>query len=124
MMHESIDRLAMLKTRLARIATGERPPRRRIATGHARLDLALGGGFARGRVHELFASEMDDGPSATGFAAMLALLAAGPGEPILWLRTEAAERLGGRLYGSGIIELGGDPDALVLGIAPNAKALL
>lgn len=124
-MRESVDHLAMLKTQLALIAGSERPSvKTRIATGHEALDRALGGGLARGQVHELFAAEADDGPSAAGFATMLALLAAEPGEPILWLRTDAAERLGGRLYGAGIAELGGDPDALVLGVASNTQALL
>ena len=48
----------------------------------------------RGRMHELFAAEADDGASATGFAAMLMLRASGPGAPIFWLRTDEAERRG------------------------------
>lgn len=124
-MRESVDHLAMLKRELASIAGGERLlAGGRIATGHETLDIALGGGLARGRVHELFAAEGDDGPSAAGFVAMLALLAAGRGSPILWLRTDEAERCGGRLHAPGLIELGGDPDALVLAVAPDSKALL
>ena len=124
-MRESVETLAMLKAELAMIAGGERlSADDRIATGHEALDAALGGGLARGRVHELFAPEVDDGPSAAGFAVMLALLAAGPGSPILWLRTDEAERRGGRLHAPGLVELGGDPDALLLGQAPDAKALL
>lgn len=124
-MHESVDHLAMLKRNLASIAgakllSGDR----RIATGHAAIDDALGGGLPRGRVHELFAASEDDAPSATGFATMLGLRTVGRRSPIFWLRTDAAERFGGRLYGPGLIELGGDPDSLVLGIAPDNKALL
>ena len=96
----------------------------RFATGHEALDAALGGGLARGRVHELFALEADDAASAAGFAAMLALRAGRQGAPILWLRTDEAERRGGRLHAPGLAELGGDPDALVLALAPDAKALL
>jgi protein ImuA len=125
MMRESVNNLAMLKTELALIAGGERLPAcGRIATGHEGLDTALGGGLARGRVHELFAAEGEDGPSAAGFAAMLALLAAGGGSPILWLRTEESERFEGRLHAPGLVELGGDPDLLLLAVAPDAKALL
>ena len=124
-MRESVDHLAMLKAELAMIAGGGRlSADGRIATGHVALDRALGGGLARGRVHELFAAEAGDGPSAAGFAAMLALLAAGRESPILWLRTDEAERLEGRLHAPGLIELGGDPDMLLLGQAPDAKALL
>lgn len=123
-MRESVDHLVMLKTQLASIAGGERSSvEGQIATGHEAIDGALNGGLARGRVHELFATEAEDGPSAAGLAAMLALRAAGR-ESILWLRTEMAERLGGRLHGPGLAELGGDPNALILGIAPDAKALL
>jgi protein ImuA len=124
-MRESVEPLAVIRRNLALVAGGGRLSNDgRIATGHAALDTALGGGLARGRVHELFAAEADDGPSAVGFAAMLALRALGSRAPIFWLRTDQAERWGGGLYGPGLAELGGDPDSLVLGIAPDAKALL
>ena len=124
-MRESVDHLVMLKRNLASIAGGKLlSGDRRIATGHAALDGVLSGGLSRGRVHELFAPSGEDAASATGFATMLALRAVGRRSPIFWLRTDAAERLGGRLYGPGLIELGGDPDSLVLGIAPDNKALL
>ena len=124
-MRESVETLVMLRRNLASIAgarmlSGDR----RIATGHETLDAALAGGLARGKVHELFAIEADDGPSASGFAAMLALRTAGRRAPIFWLRTDDAERRGGVLHGPGLVELGGDPNSLVLGIAPDAKALL
>ena len=96
---------------------------KRIAIGHTALDAALGGGLAGGRVHEFYAAA-DDGPSAAGFAAMLALRTVGRRTPIFWLRTDEAERHGGRIYGPGLAELGGDPDSLVLGQAPDVKALL
>ena len=115
----------MFRRNLASIAGGERlSDAARFATGHEALDAALGGGLMRGRVHELFAAEADDMASAAGFAAMLALRAAVPGAPILWLRTDEAERRGGRLHAPGLAELGGDPDALVLALAPDAPALL
>ena len=124
-MHESIDHLAMLKRNLASIAGGRLlSGDKRIATGHMGIDAALGGGLARGRVHELFAAEAEDGPSAAGFAAMIALRAVGRRAPIFWLRTDEAERHGGLIHAPGLIELGGDPDSLVLGQAPDAKTLL
>ncbi|MDP9424076.1 MAG: hypothetical protein M3Q19_14810 [Pseudomonadota bacterium] len=124
-MRESVDHLAMLKAGLASIAGGVRlSADKRITTGHAAFDAALGGGLARGRVHELFAAEADDGPSAAGFAAMLALRAVGRGTPVFWLRTDEAGRHGGMIHAPGLVELGGDPDSLVLGQAPDTKALL
>jgi protein ImuA len=124
-MRESIDHHMMLTVQPASIA-GRRllSADRRIATGHGALDAALGGGFARGRVHELYATEADDGPSAAGFAAMIALRAVGRRAPIFWLRTDEAERHGGVIHGPGLIELGGDPDSLVLGQTPDARTLL
>jgi protein ImuA len=124
-MHESVEPLVMLKRNLASIAGGKLlSGDRRIVTGCAALDEALGGGFARGRVHELFAASGGDAAGATGFATMMALRTVGRRSPIFWLRTDEAERLGGRLHGPGLVELGGDPDSLVLGVAPDTKALL
>ncbi|MCJ8155843.1 ImuA family protein [Sphingomonas sp. LaA6.9] len=96
----------------------------RFPTGHDALDTALGGGLARGRVHELFADEHNDAASTAGFAAMLALRSRHSGAPILWLRTDEAERRCGRLYAPGLAELGGDPDALLIALAPNPAELL
>jgi protein ImuA len=125
MMRESVDHLAMLKAELASIAGGGRLlSGNRFATGHEALDGALGGGLMRGRVHELFSAEPGDAASATGFAAMLMLRLSGSRAPIFWLRTDEAERRGGRIHGPGLAELGGDPAALVLGQAPDAKTLL
>ncbi len=124
-MRESVDHLVMLRRNLASIAGGRLlSGDKRIVTGHGVLDVALGGGLARGRVHELFAAEADDAASAAGFAAMLALRTVGGQAPIFWLRTDEAERRGGQLHAPGLAELGGDPDSLVLGQAPDAKALL
>jgi protein ImuA len=123
-MRESVDHFAMLRRQLAWIAGGERSSgAARFATGHEAMDTALGGGFARGRVHELFAAEADDSASSLGFAAMLAIQAASGG-PILWLRADEAERRGGGFHAPGLAELGGDPNALVLGFAPDTKTLL
>ena len=124
-MRESIDPLAKIRRNLASIAGGGKlSSGNRVATGHAAIDLALEGGLARGRVHELFAMESEDGPVATGVAAMLALRTVGPQAPIFWLRTDEAERRGGSIHAPGLMELGGDPDALVLGRAPDTRALL
>ncbi len=124
-MRESVDHLAMLRRNLASIAGGRLlSGNKRIATGHGALDAALDGGLARERVHELFAATSDDAASATGFAAMLALRMVGRRAPIFWLRTDEAERRGGTLHAPGLAELGGDPDALVLGLAPDVKSLL
>jgi protein ImuA len=124
-MRESVDHLARVRRYVAGIA-GAAPAREKdwFATGHERFDAAFGGGLARGRIHELFALDADDAASAAGFAAMLALRASHDGEPILWLRTDDAERRGGGLYAPGLAELGGAPGALVIAMAPDPVALL
>ena len=124
-MRESVDHLARVRRKVAGIAGLNRAScEERFATGHEGFDASFDGGLARGRVHELFALEADDAASAAGFAAMLALRARRGAEPLLWLRTDQAERSGGGLYAPGLAELGGDPAALVIGQAPDPVALL
>ena len=124
-MHESVGQLAMLRRNLASIAGGRLlSSDKRVSTGHPSLDTTLDGGLARGRLHELFAAEIEDGPSAMGLAAMLALRAVGRQGPIFWLRTDLAQRHEGSIYAPGLVELGIEPDALVLGQAPDNKTLL
>lgn len=115
--------LIALRRRLERIeprraATPSAP----VALGHAGVDAALGGGLERGRLHEVFAEE-DEACSGAGFTALLGLRLAA-GRPLLWLRSEAAERRTGRLQAGGLGELGLDPVTLLLGIVPDEPALL
>jgi protein ImuA len=93
--------------------------------GVAEIDRALSGGFALGRMHEIFARDAAAEASTMGFAAMLARRLDGEGaaKPMLWLREETAQR-SGALYGPGLVELGLDPARLVLGVLPDMKSLL
>ncbi|MDI1295955.1 MAG: hypothetical protein PSY12_08740 [bacterium] len=96
-----------------------------LVTGHAALDAALGGGLAKGRLHELFSAQAEDAGSAAGFALLIGLLAgADETQPLLWLRTEGAERVGGRLYGPGLAAFGLDPARLLLGVMQDEAMLL
>ena len=121
-MAESMDRLSALRRQIARI---ERP--RAVAaadiatTGHDAIDAALGGGLARGRLHEVFAVDPADASNAAGFAAMLALRLGGP---MVWLRAEAAEALGGRLHAPGLSEIGVDPATMIMGVLPDPLSVL
>lgn len=123
-MRESARHLSALRRSIAGIAFQEPLAASCFTLGHEGVDGALGGGLARGRLHELFAAEEDDAGAAAGFALMLALRARRPGSAVLWLRTEAAERRSGRLYAPGMAELGLDPNHLVLGVLPDEVALL
>lgn len=85
-------------------------------------DAWLAAGTARAQLHEVYASDADDGPAALGFAAALALAA--DARPILWVRMEQAERQAGRLHATGLAELGLAPDDLVLVVVPDEPTLL
>jgi protein ImuA len=116
--------LARLRRRVARLEGGRAPiDDARFATGHDGVDSWLGGGLAKGRLHELVAEDGENAGSLAGFAAMLAMRA-GQGQPLLWLRTQAAEERCGRLYATGLNELGLHGDALLLGLLADDAALL
>jgi protein ImuA len=120
-MSDSVTSLAALKRRLALL---EGVPTAKscghVPTGHAPFDQALEGGFARGRVHELFGGPEDEG-AAAGLSLILAHLAAEDG-PIFWLR--AAASAGGKPYGEGLVALGLDPARLLIGVMADEAALL
>lgn len=124
-MRESIDHLSRAKRYIAGIAREEPSYHTgRFATGHEGLDALLEGGFARARVHELFALDAEDCASAAGFAAMLAIRASKNSTPLLWLRSDDARRRSGEIYAPGLADLGTDPNRLVLAMAPDEVALL
>lgn len=94
-----------------------------VRQGDARADDAwLAQGLACAQLHEIHAAHVGESASAAGFAIALALAA--KATPILWLRTEAAERQGGRLHATGLIELGVSVATLVLGVVADDGALL
>lgn len=126
-MNEESSSLRDLKRRIAAIERrGPTVDAVRVATGHGDIDAALGGGIARGRVHEIFALEAGDAGSATGFAGMLAIrMGAGrAGGGIVWLREESAVRAGGHLHAPGLVDIGLNPARLLLGLLPDALAVL
>lgn len=92
--------------------------------GAEAVDRVLGGGLARGACHEVFARGEDGGASAMGFGLMLAQCLTQEGsQALLWLREEKMQRKAA-LSGPGLADLGFDPARLVLGVLPDAKALL
>lgn len=98
-------------------------PLRRCATGIGSLDKAMGGGMARGCVHEFYAAEPEDASAVAGFAVGLALLMAAGGM-IIWLRSRRSLTQGGVLQASGWAELGGAPDTCLFGLVEDDKTLL
>ncbi|MCW1383907.1 hypothetical protein OLX02_13875 [Novosphingobium sp. KCTC 2891] len=96
----------------------------RRAFGIASLDAALGGGLARGRIHEIYAAEAEDVAAPAGFALATATGMTDPGRTVLWLRMQRAARLGGAIQAAGWAELGGAPGHGLVGMVPDAMALL
>src|SRR5947207_1773608 len=106
-------KLAELRHSLARY--GLPPERTPLATGHPQADAVLGGGLRPGSLHEIFAG----GWSGGGFAALLALLAAGR-KSFFWIRPDYEAMEYGAVSPNGLLELGGDPRQLILVRTRNA----
>jgi protein ImuA len=94
----------------------------RVTLGHGLADAALGGGLARGAVHEIFA-EGRQSAAATGFVAGLARRVS-TRRPLLWVRQDFAEQESGALSMSGFSELGLDPRLVVSVRAPDVESAL
>jgi protein ImuA len=108
---------------LRRFMAPHRSPTGRVALGHAGIDGALGGGLQTGALHEVYAGDWGAG----GFAALLALKAAGGNEkggPLFWVRPDYEALEYGALSPAGLLELGGDPARLVLVRTPDVPAAL
>jgi protein ImuA len=102
-----------------RLRTGERP-RSVVATGHGLIDHMLGGGLARWRLHEVLADQEDVG-GASGFVALLVGLLSGEA---LWLAEQTSWQKAGALYPAGLAATGIDPARLIVGVLPDATAVL
>ncbi|MFN3820508.1 ImuA family protein [Blastomonas sp.] len=118
--------LESLKTRIAGIERARAVEMAAVAgTGHLGIDTALGGGLARGRVHEVFAAQAEDAGCAAGFVAGLALrLGLKSGGTLVWLREIQAEKQGGRLHAPGLVEIGLDPARVIIGVLPDPLCVL
>lgn len=96
--------------------------------GLSDVDAALGGGLARGALHEFYAGSLRDVVSATGFAAALAIRAAqdqrAQERPLVWVRQDFAETEAGSLSPAGLAELGLDPSRIILVRARDALGVL
>lgn len=119
------DDITMLRARIAAVERQRASVSASFAaTGHAAIDAATGGGLMLGRLHEVFAATPDDGGSASGFAAMLAVLSSRPGATSFWLRERSAEARGGCLHAPGLADIGLDPARVVIGVIDDALGLL
>ncbi len=99
--------------------TGPSPERPALSLGVAEADRVLGGGITPGALHEVYARDW----AAGGFAACLAILAAGS-KPLFWVRPDYEALEYGALHAQGLAELGGRPETLFLVRTANAAEAL
>ncbi|RDE08319.1 ImuA family protein [Pelagibacterium lacus] len=76
-----------------------------ISLGAGPVDTVLGGGLARGAVHEIFAERPADLAAASCFAGGVAARME-KDRPLLWVRSRKAQEEAGFLYGHGLAEMG------------------
>jgi len=119
------DSLGLIRRRIARIEGRAPLPGRPaaaaiVATGHPGIDAALGGGLARGHLHELLADPGEAG-SGTGLVAGFARMFGGEQ---LWLIDKAAWRQAGMINAAGLAAIGIDPARLVMGVLDDAATVL
>lgn len=95
-----------------------------FSLGLETVDASLGGGLARGGLHEFYAREaVADAGVVAGFGLGVALRAA-RGRPLLWVQKGHADTETGGLYGSGLSAFGLDPGRLILLRARDPTAVL
>lgn len=112
-----------LMTRPRRFATEAAEPSC-VSLGCLEIDARLHGGIQINALHEFYAAGPDDAAATAGFALMLAICAAGERRSVVWIREDRGVRQAGGLYGTGLAELGFDPDTLILVQAADTRALL
>lgn len=90
----------------------------RVPLGHEGADAYLSGGLERGVLHEVY-SVMGHEAAATGFAAGLAMRVM-ENKHLLWIAQDFAATEFGALSATGLLELGFDPDRLLMLCVANA----
>jgi protein ImuA len=120
-MREALDHLAELRRVVA--SPQARATQGRCLLGHDEADACLGGGLLRGTLHEVFASDTNQGAAATGFAVGLSIRAAEK-KKLLWVRQDFSALEYGELSATGLLGLGIDPGQLILLRAADAAGVL
>jgi protein ImuA len=83
------------------------------ALGHACADELLKGGLRHGALHEVYAGDPSQGAAATGFASGFASRL-GADKKLFWITTDYAILEYGALSARGLVEIGIDPNRLVI----------
>lgn len=119
----TLNALCLTVLRTSEVGCSSASPAAFIETGSNNIDTRLGGGLARAALHEVFADDGDHSASAAGFALMMALRGCAA-KPVIWVREDRGERNNGRLYASGLVELGADPTEIILVTGADALTVL
>jgi protein ImuA len=91
--------------------------------GHVDADAVIGGGLRIGALHEVYASDPVHAASACAFASGLALRLGGK-KILVWVATDFGSLEFGTPYGNGFLELGLDPERLILLCMSNGEDAL
>ena len=83
-----------------------------LDTGTKLIHLNLLDGLATGALHEIYADD-DDQATAIGFGLLIALRSTRQ-KPVVIVQDERCIRAYGRLYGLGLVDLGFDPQQLII----------
>jgi protein ImuA len=117
-MSDTAEKLARIRISLAKAGLETPEESARVPLGCAPADAALKGGLRRGALHEVFAAPGHEA-AATGFAAALTARLAGD-KRIFWIRQDFSALEFGELSATGFLELGLDPDRILLLRAAHA----
>lgn len=96
----------------------------RAPLGHAPADACLGGGLRLAALHEVFPAASGNEAVASGFALALAARVSGPRKWLLWVRQDFSALENGDLHAPGLLEMGIDPNRVLMVCAPDAMGVL
>ena len=122
-MQAAAEKIAFLRDSLTRAGLEGPKSHGCAALGHEAADACLRGGIGRGTLHEIFPAAAGDEVAATGFAAALAMRAAGK-KRVLWIVPDFVVLEGGEISHLGLLELGLDPARFLLLRAPDCVSVL
>ncbi len=101
----------------------KRQAEKAVGFGVRGLDAALGGGLARGLLHEFYAARPTDAPAVVAVGLGLAVRAAAQ-QQIVWVRQDYASLEAGRPYAPGLAAYGFEPERFVMVKAKDGLGVL
>jgi protein ImuA len=121
---DSINQLRSMRAQTVHAACGTYPEAR-AALGVPAVDEWFGRGLKYDALHEIYAAQLEDGVSATGFALLLAELKRKTDtKKLIWIRMARSVGHDALPYGPGLCDLGIDPAAIIFLPLPDTKSVL